>query len=125
MGERKMKRFRNVLVALFGACALVIALPLTAQAAVGVSAPSVEPDSLTNCIGGDLCAYSNINGSGSKKAWYICQTVGRPFTTTGSVYNNQTATSLIYFTDGSVYHLLPGHYLVRLDWKTVNKMKTC
>jgi hypothetical protein len=95
--------------------------------ATPTGAPVASPASYSSCLSGDFCAYSARGGTGSKKAWYICQTVGRPFNTVGSLYNHQTggAVVTVYFNDGSTPFPIPAGYKFDADWRQVSKIKTC
>lgn len=62
------------------------------------------------------------------KEYYICQTIGRPFTTTnGSLWNHQSggAVTKVYFTDGSVLNVQAGAFYDAINWNTVSKIRTC
>jgi hypothetical protein len=112
-----------------GATPVTISQPAVHAAKAAMSPASASPASYSSCIQGDFCAWSGANGTGTKKAWYICQTVtGHPFSTTnGSFYNNQTggAPTKIYFSDGSILTVYPGVTGTGINWKTVTKIRTC
>jgi hypothetical protein len=134
--EKRITMSRNLIrtaAVTVGAAALVGLSGLAAQAAPNtapeISTTVVAPHSYSDCKLGDLCAYSGPNGTGTKKAWYICQTVKpSPFSSTdGSADNNQTggAVMVIHNKNGTTYTLKAGYVVTGINWANVSYMVTC
>jgi hypothetical protein len=123
-----MRRSLAVLSLALGATAVMTSGAVAnAETATPTPAAVVAPASYSSCLSGDFCAYSATGGKGTKKAWYKCQTVGRPFNTVGSLYNHQTggAVVIVYFNDGSTPMRVPAGFKFDQDWRQVSKIKTC
>ena len=112
------------------AASAVAAVGLLTPATTAVASPAI-PTSFSNCLSGDFCAYSGGDGSGTKKAYYICQDVV-PFSSgQGSVYNNQTGGAKTYLyryrSNGTTYLALtlsPGQGAA-WSWVGTADIRTC
>jgi hypothetical protein len=123
-----------------GATAIAFGATPTAGASADMSTPTAHdttvgtapsddavPATYSNCALQDFCAWSSQNGTGTKKAWYKCQTVGRPFDTRyGSYYNHQTdgANTVFYYTDGT-HASIPPRWYGNIDWTLVTSIRIC
>jgi len=113
---------RAVLLALVG---LPLVAGITPAAAQPLAAESVS------CPSGDFCAWSGPNYTGTKKTYYICQTV-LPFASgTGSIFNNQTGGAVTTFTlrpnpDGATHmYLAAGYGDSSWSWAGTKSVRTC
>jgi hypothetical protein len=107
--------------------AALVSFTAAATASAAPSSHIASPAAYSSCGSGDFCAWSGPNGTGTKKAWYICQTVSRPFSTSsGSYYNNQTggAEAILYTTAGGQIVVNAGQEQ-NTDWNEITRIKTC
>lgn len=90
-----------------------------------------QPASSADCLSGDFCAWSGANYTGSRKAYYICQSV-LPFAGgTGSIFNHQTGGAVTTFylkpnPDGATaMYLAAGYGDASWNWAETKSVRTC